>query len=89
MQLSSQVPEWKVFEKDGEKRIERGFKFKNFSQALDFTLKVGQLADEQDHHPVLVTEWGKVTVIFWTHVIHGLHRNDFIMAAKTDSIYQQ
>ncbi len=84
--LQSQVSQWQIREVDGEKRLARTFKFKNFAQALEFTNKVGAIAEEQDHHPMLITEWGKVTVEWWTHVIGGLHKNDFIMAAKTDEL---
>ncbi len=85
-ELKRQVPEWQVLEEEGEKRLRRTFRFKDFQQALNFTNAVGRAAEEQDHHPVLVTEWGKVTVTWWTHAIGGLHRNDFIMAAKTDDL---
>ena len=88
-ELQPQVPEWQVKEVGGMKQLERVFKFKNFAQALEFTDKVGAIAEEQDHHPLLITEWGKVTVSWWTHKIGGLHKNDFIMAAKTDDIYGQ
>ena len=81
-----QVPEWQVKVQNGEKRLERAFKFKNFGEALAFTNKVGAAAEEEDHHPLIITEWGKVTVQWWTHKIGGLHRNDFIMAAKTDKL---
>jgi len=84
-----QIPDWKLVEVDGVKRLEREFKFKNFRQALKFTNEVGRIAEEQDHHPTLKTEWGKVTVTWWTHVVKGLHQNDFIMAAKTDELYEQ
>ena len=87
--LHPQIPEWHVQEVDGINRLERVFKFKNFVQALEFTNKVGAIAEEEDHHPMLVTEYGKVTVDWWTHTIQGLHMNDFIMAAKTDEIYSQ
>jgi 4a-hydroxytetrahydrobiopterin dehydratase len=73
-------------ERKGTKRLERTFKFENFAQALSFTNKVGEQAEEEGHHPALLTEWGKVTVTWWTHKIGGLHRNDFIMAAKTDEL---
>jgi 4a-hydroxytetrahydrobiopterin dehydratase len=63
--------------------------YKNFVEALHFTNKVGELAETEGHHPSLLTEWGKVTVTWWTHKINGLHRNDFIMAAKTDELYAQ
>ena len=84
--LLPQVPDWSVVERDGIKRIERGFKFKNFGEALAFTDRVGAAAEEEGHHPALLTEWGKVTVTWWTHKIKGLHKNDFIMAAKTDQL---
>ena len=87
-ELQPQVPEWDVVEWDGIKRLERVFKFRNFKDALAFTVKVGDLAEAEDHHPTLTTEWGKVTVTWWTHVIKGLHQNDFVMAAKTDQIYE-
>ena len=86
-ELHPQVTEWQIKEVDGIKRLERVFKFKNFAQALDFTNKVGAIAEEEDHHPLIITEWGKVTVQWWTHAVKGLHKNDFIMAAKTDDIY--
>jgi 4a-hydroxytetrahydrobiopterin dehydratase len=82
-----EVPDWTIYSKEGIPRLERVFKFKNFAQALAFTNRVGELAEAQDHHPALLTEWGKVTVTWWTHKIKGLHRNDFIMAARTDELY--
>ena len=88
-ELHPQLPEWQIVERDGIKRLERVFTFKNFAQALAFTNKVGEIAEVEGHHPALVTEWGKVTVTWWTHVIRGLHRNDFIMAAKTDQVAAQ
>ena len=86
--LQPQVPEWKLIEVDGIKRLERIFKLKDFVSALAFTNEVGELAESEGHHPALLTEWGRVTVTWWTHKIRGLHRNDFIMAAKTDELYQ-
>jgi len=87
-QYAPQVPEWQIVERENIKRLERAFKFKNFVEALAFTNKVGEIAEAEGHHPVIITEWGKVTVTWWTHKIKGLHRNDFIMAAKTDQLYQ-
>jgi 4a-hydroxytetrahydrobiopterin dehydratase len=84
--LHTQVSDWGVIEVDGIKRLQRVFRFKNFTEALDFTNKVGQLAEAQDHHPAILTEWGRVTVTWWTHKIKGLHPNDFIMAARTDEL---
>ena len=83
-----QIPDWKVVERDGIPQLERFYAFRNFTQALAFTNKVGALAEEQQHHPALLTEWVGVTVSWWTHKIKGLHRNDFIMAAKTDALYK-
>jgi 4a-hydroxytetrahydrobiopterin dehydratase len=84
-----QIPEWHVIEHEGVPQLTRTFKFKNFAEALAFTNRVGELAEEEDHHPALLTEWGAVTVRWWTHAIKGLHRNDFIMAAKTDQLYKR
>jgi 4a-hydroxytetrahydrobiopterin dehydratase len=81
------VPGWSVKEEEGIKKIWRSYKFENFVKAQNFSLKVGLLAEEEGHHPELITEWGKVTVVWWTHKISGLHTNDFIMAAKTDKLY--
>lgn len=88
VQLQPQLPDWQVKEVEGMNRLERVFKFKNFAQALEFTNKIGAIAEEENHHPLIITEWGRVTVDWWTHKIGGLHKNDFIMAAKTDELYQ-
>jgi 4a-hydroxytetrahydrobiopterin dehydratase len=77
---------WSVVEKDGIKRLEKSFKFKDFAQALAFSNKVGEIAETEGHHPDILTEWGKATVSWWTHKINGLSKNDFIMAAKTDAV---
>lgn len=86
--LLVQVPGWQVVETDGILRLQRTYKFSNFAQALAFTQRVGDCAEQEDHHPAILTEWGKVTVTWWTHKIKGLHTNDFIMAAKTDALFQ-
>jgi 4a-hydroxytetrahydrobiopterin dehydratase len=83
-----QVPDWEIVELDGVDRLQRRFAFDNFADALTFTNRVGELAEEQGHHPALLTEWGGTTVTWWTHKIKGLHRNDFVMAAKTDVLYR-
>jgi len=88
-ELHREVPEWKQIEENGEERLQRQFRFRNFVAALAFTNRVGELAEEQQHHPALLTEYGKVTVTWWTHKIGGLHRNDFICAARTDRIFQE
>lgn len=85
-QLKPQIPDWEIEDKNGELRLKKSYKFSNFKQALTFTQQVGEKAEEEVHHPSLLTEWGKVTVTWWTHAINGLHENDFIMAAKSDLI---
>lgn len=86
-ELSVQIPEWRLITRDNIDRLERTFEFPNFVDAIAFTNRVGELAESEGHHPALMTEWGRVTVTWWTHKIRGLHRNDFIMAAKTDTIF--
>ncbi len=88
-EFQRQVPDWEIVERDGIKRLRRIFSADDFARALEFTKKVGELAEDEGHHPELVTEWGRTTVTWWTHKIKGLHRNDFIMAAKTDQLYQR
>ena len=83
-ELRKHIPDWEQAEVDGVPQLRRAFKFRDFAGALAFTNQVGQLAEEQGHHPAILLEWGKVTVCWWTHKINGLHRNDFIMAARTD-----
>jgi 4a-hydroxytetrahydrobiopterin dehydratase len=85
-ELYPQIPNWELVERDGIARLERMFKFPNFVEAVAFTNRVAEVAEAEGHHPALLTEWGKVTVTWWTHKIRGLHRNDFIMAAKTDQL---
>ncbi|QBD82056.1 4a-hydroxytetrahydrobiopterin dehydratase [Ktedonosporobacter rubrisoli] len=86
-EYQKQVPDWHIVERDGIPRLERVFTVKDFATALALANKVGVIAEEEGHHPALLTEWGKLTVTWWTHKIRGLHRNDFIMAAKTDKAY--
>lgn len=82
-----QIPEWNLVKRDNIHQLERIFKFRDFAEALLFTKRVGELAEAEGHHPALITEWGRVTVRWWTHKIKGLHQNDFIMAARTDRLY--
>jgi 4a-hydroxytetrahydrobiopterin dehydratase len=88
-EVRHQVADWEMVELDAIKRLRRAFSFDDFAHALAFTQKVGELAEEEGHHPALLTEWGKTTVTWWTHKIKGLHRNDLIMAAKTDELYER
>lgn len=85
-ELIRQIPDWNIEVRDGIMQLEKVFRFKNFRHALAFTNAVGAIAEEEGHHPGLLTEWGKVTVTWWSHSIKGLHRNDFIMAARTDEV---
>ena len=87
-QMKPELPDWEMIAEDDIPKLGRVFKFKNFQQALDFTNQLGNLAEEQGHHPRLTTEWGRVQVTWWTHKIRNLHRNDFVMAAKSDQVYQ-
>ena len=89
VELQTQVPQWELITEDGIKKLDRLFRFPDFRQALDFTDVLGELAETEGHHPRLVTEWGRVKVTWWTHKIRNLHRNDFIMAAKSDRFYEE
>ena len=84
--LIREIPEWAAHSRDGVLQLERTYRFKNFKQAWAFSDKVAALAEDEFHHPTLTLEWGKLTVTWWTHSIGGLHKNDFIMAAKTDAL---
>jgi len=81
--LNELSKEWQVIDLH---HIERVFRFKNFREALDFTNKVGQIAEEEGHHPDIYLSWGKVKVMTFTHKVGGLTENDFILAAKIDKI---
>ena len=80
------IPEWEILYDDKIEKLTRAFMFKDFADALAFTNKVGELAESENHHPDIITRYGNVTVIWYTHKIKGLHVNDFIMAAKTDML---
>jgi len=87
-ELRPQISEWVMIEEDSIPKLDRLFKFPNFLTALQFTDAVGKIAEKEGHHPRIVTEWGRVRVTWWTHKIRNLHRNDFVMAAKTDGVYE-
>lgn len=82
------IPDWRIIEEAGEKTLMRAFDTGNFTRTMRFVNAVAEIADEEDHHPVMKVEYGAVTVWWWTHKIGGLHMNDFIMAAKTDYIFK-
>ena len=88
-ELTPLIPDWTRKERNGVPRLVRTIRTRDYREALAFTQRVGELAEKEGHHPSLLTEWGKVTVSWWTHAIGGLHRNDFLMAAKTDALARE
>ena len=87
--LLQELPDWLVVIVDSVEQLTKAYRFKNFVQAIEFTNQIAEIAELADHHPALLTEWGKVTVSWWTHKIDGLHQNDFILAARTEEIYRK
>ncbi|MDZ7778375.1 MAG: 4a-hydroxytetrahydrobiopterin dehydratase [Gemmatimonadota bacterium] len=87
-EFHAQVPDWDIVEIGGVPQLQRAFTVPDFAEALALSDEVGALAEEEGHHPAILTEYGKVTVRWWTHTIGGLHKNDFIMAAKTDELFE-
>ncbi|GAB1264850.1 4a-hydroxytetrahydrobiopterin dehydratase [Aurantivibrio infirmus] len=83
-----EIDDWLHSKEEDKDTLARVFTFENFDQALSFTIQLGKLAESENHHPAILTEWGKVKVWWWTHSINGLHNNDFIMAAKTDQLFK-
>ena len=81
--LEKQVDGWNVIE---EHHLTKTFTFPNFREALSFVNRVGELAEEQGHHPDIALAWGKVGITSWTHKINGLTESDFILAAKIDRL---
>ena len=75
---------WKIIDNSGIDQLVKTFNFDSYQDASVFTQKVADLADHEDHHPKIILEYGKVEVFWWSHKIKGLHKNDFICAAKTD-----
>ena len=82
-ELHRQIPEWEIVE---DHHIRREFRFRNFREALDFVNRVGELAEEQVHHPDISLTWGRVKVEIFTHKIDGLTESDFVLAAKIDRL---
>jgi len=78
------VPGWKLI--DDATRLSRTFSFDNFVEAQAFAVRVGEISEAQNHHPVITYSWGYCTVVFYTHKIGGLHENDFIMAARVNAL---
>jgi len=88
VELLKQLPEWAVVEWDGVARLRRQYRFADFAAALAFTNRVGAMAEAQQHHPDITTRWGAVELSWWTHKIGGLHRNDFVCAARSDELFE-
>ena len=84
-----QLAEWRIIERHGIDRLERTYPFRNFPEALAFTARVGEAAEAAHHHPAIQTEWGRVTVTWWTHSAGGLALRDFEMAAATDALQER
>ena len=85
--LMSEIKDWEFINNPID-QLKRVFNFPDYARAIDFCNKVAVMADHEDHHPTITLEWGKVSVLWWSHKIKGLHRNDFICALKTDNIYK-
>ena len=82
----NQLENWTLEEFNTILRITKIYHFSDFGSALQFANRVGELAEQENHHPCMCIEWGKVTLSWWTHSIEGLHTNDFIMAARCDRL---
>ena len=78
--------EWGLIE---QQRLEKTYRFKNFRKALDFTIRIGELAESVNHHPDIFLAWGQVKLTIWTHKIGGLSEADFVLAAKADRLYRE
>jgi 4a-hydroxytetrahydrobiopterin dehydratase len=85
-ELLASIPDWNIVDVNDIPHLRRVVKRKGWKPAVALANQVAELADAEDHHPAILIEWGRVTVEWWTHAIKGLHRNDFIMAAKVDSL---
>jgi len=86
-QWIQQIPDWMTVSETGILKLRRLFTFPDYAQAVAFTNRIAELAEHENHHPDILLEWGKVTVTWWSHKIKGLHKNDFVMAAKSDVLF--
>ena len=82
----AEVPGWELVEQDGQLRIRKRYAVSNFDSAMEFANRIWKLAQEEDHHPVLLISYGRVRVDLVTHIINGLSENDFIMAVKINEL---
>ena len=83
--MLKEIDNWNLIHEE-VKQLKKTFSFSSYKESVDFSNKVSKMADIEDHHPTITLEWGKVTVVWWSHKIKGLHKNDFICAAKTDQL---
>lgn len=86
--LLPQVGAWSLVEERGELRLQRRVKTPGFRGAIKLANQIAEMAEVEDHHPTMLVEYGWLTITWWTHVMGGLHKNDFIMAAKTDQLIE-
>ncbi|MBN2341232.1 MAG: 4a-hydroxytetrahydrobiopterin dehydratase [Deltaproteobacteria bacterium] len=86
-QFQKEHVNWQFVNENDIEKIRRTFFFDQYSEAIDFTNEIAELADFEDHHPTILLEWGKVTVTWWTHKIGGVHINDLLMARETDDLF--
>jgi 4a-hydroxytetrahydrobiopterin dehydratase len=84
--LLDELRDWAVISDNGIDKLQKSWLFRDFASAQVFVLQVGGLAQAANHHPAILLEWGRVTVSWWTHTIGGLHHNDFIMAARCNTL---
>jgi 4a-hydroxytetrahydrobiopterin dehydratase len=81
------IPEWEIIQEGRIDKLKRSFKTKDYFETIKIVNAIAEIANSEDHHPILLVEFNLVTVWWWTHKIEGLHHNDLIMAAKTDEIF--
>ncbi|MCP5208828.1 MAG: 4a-hydroxytetrahydrobiopterin dehydratase [Hahellaceae bacterium] len=86
--LLVEIPDWSIVVDQGVSQLQRVFGFSDFLAAMAFANRVAELAESVGHHPALLVEWGSVKVSWWTHKIKGLHKTDFVMAARTDNVFR-
>jgi len=86
--LHADISSWIIINDEGIEKLVSSFAFTNYKDSIEYANKVADLAESEDHHPEIKLEWGKVTISWWSHKINGLHKNDFICAAKTDQLFE-
>lgn len=87
--LSPDIPEWIILSTEATRRLERQFTFRDFKKPMKLANLIFDASEQEGHHPRLTVEWRKLTVSWSTYAIGGLHRNDFIMASKTDKLFDE